>query len=201
MEFIKAFVIDLLGTAAILVGLMAFIGLVLQKKPWDDIVSGTLKTIVGFLIFSVGSGAAVLALDSFQGLFSKGFGLDGVLPLAEAVTALAQDRFGTVVSLVMLVGFAFNLLFARITPFKYIFLTGQHNLYLAALLTVMLKALDVGNTAIVIVGGIILGFSACIFPAIAQPYMRKVTGNDEIALGHYVTVGYAISGWVGSKVG
>lgn len=201
MEFIKAFVVDLLGTAAILVGLMAFIGLVLQKKPLDDIISGTLKTIVGFLIFSVGSGAAVLALDSFQALFGEGFGLEGVLPLAEAVTALAQDRFGTVVSLVMLVGFIFNLIFARITPFKYIFLTGQHNLYLAALLTVMLKALDVGNSAIVIIGGIILGLSACIFPAIAQPYMRKVTGNDEIALGHYVTVGYAISGWVGSKVG
>lgn len=32
MEFIKAFVVDLLGTAAILVGLMAFIGLVLQKN-------------------------------------------------------------------------------------------------------------------------------------------------------------------------
>ena len=150
MEFIKAFVVDLLGTAAILVGLMAFIGLVLQKKPLDDIISGTLKTIVGFLIFSVGSGAAVLALDSFQALFGEGFGLEGVLPLAEAVTALAQDRFGTVVSLVMLVGFIFNLIFARITPFKYIFLTGQHNLYLAALLTVMLKALDVGNSAIVI---------------------------------------------------
>lgn len=201
MEFIKHFVVDLLGTAAILVGLMAFMGLVLQKKPLDEIISGTLKTIVGFIIFTVGSGAAVLALDSFQLLFGAGFGLEGVLPLAEAVTALAQEKFGTVVSLVMLLGFIFNLIFARITPFKYIFLTGQHNLYLAALLTVMLKALDIGNVGITIIGGIILGLSACIFPAIAQPYMRKVTGDDEIALGHYVTVGYAISGWVGSKVG
>ncbi|NYE08990.1 ascorbate-specific PTS system EIIC-type component UlaA [Bacillus niacini] len=31
--------------------------------------------------------------------------------------------------------------------------------------------------------------------------MRKVTGDDELALGHYVTVGYALSGWIGSKVG
>ncbi len=201
MEFLKAFVIDLLGSAAILVGLMALMGLLLQKKPFNETVTGTTKTIVGFLIFGLGSGAAVEALSSFQSLFSEGFGLDGVLPLAEAVTALAQERFGTVVSLVMLVGFIFNLFFARITPFKYIFLTGQHNLYLAALLTVMMKALDVGNTSIVIIGGIILGFSACIFPAIAQPFMRKVTGNDEIALGHYVSVGYAISGWIGGKVG
>ncbi|MEK4298193.1 PTS ascorbate transporter subunit IIC [Oceanobacillus sp. FSL W8-0428] len=201
MELLRAFAIDLLGTAAILVGLMAFIGLVLQKKPFDETLTGTLKTIVGFLIFSIGSGAAVLSLDSFQALFGEGFGLDGVLPLAEAVTALAQDRFGTVVSLVMLFGFLFNLLFARITPFKYIFLTGQHNLYFAALLTVILKALDASNFTIVAVGGVILGLAACLFPAIAQPYMRKITGDDEIALGHYVSVGYAISGWVGSKVG
>ncbi|MFU0790367.1 PTS ascorbate transporter subunit IIC [Cerasibacillus sp. JNUCC 74] len=201
MDLIKAFAIDLLGSAAILVGLMALLGLLLQKKAFDEVLTGTLKTIVGFLIFTVGSGAAVLALNNFQELFSKGFDLDGVLPLAEAVTALAQEKFGTVVSLVMLLGFVFNLLFARITPFKYIFLTGQHNLYFAALLTVMMKALDVGNTMTVIVGGIILGICACIFPAIAQPFMRKVTGDDDIALGHYVSAGYAFAGWIGSKVG
>ena len=127
--------------------------------------------------------------------------MKGVLPLAEAVTALAQQQFGTTVSLVMLIGFIANLLVAKLTPLKYIFLTGQHNLYLAALLTIMFKALGMDNTLIIIVGGLLLGFFAALFPAIAQPYMRKVTGDDDIAMGHYVTVGYAISGWIGSKVG
>lgn len=201
MEVLKVIVYDLLGSAAILVGLMALVGLILQKKPANEVITGTLKTIVGFLIFTIGSGAAVVALDSFQALFSKGFGLEGVLPLAEAVTALAQEKFGMVVSLVMVLGFLFNLIFARITRFKYIFLTGQHNLYLAALITVMMKALGVSNGVIAILGGIILGICAAIFPAIAQPYMRKVTGSDDIAMGHYVTLGYSISGWIGSKVG
>ncbi len=201
MGVLKVIVYDLLGSAAILVGLMALIGLTLQKKAANEVIKGTLKTIVGFLIFTIGSGAAVTALDSFQALFSKGFGLEGVLPLAEAVTALAQDKFGTVVSLVMALGFLFNLLFARISRFKYIFLTGQHNLYLAALITVMMKALGVSNGVIAVLGGIILGICAAIFPAIAQPYMRKVTGSDDIAMGHYVTLGYSLSGWIGSKVG
>ena len=98
MELIKVIVFDLLSSAAILVGLMAFIGLILQKQTADNIISGTLKTIVGFLVFGVGSGAAVVALSSFQDLFAAGFGLKGVLPLAEAVTALAQQKFGTTVS-------------------------------------------------------------------------------------------------------
>lgn len=201
MGQISEFVIDLLGNASILVGLMALIGLVLQKSPWDEALTSTIKTIVGFLIFDVGAGAAGAALGSFQELFSEGFGLDGVLPLAEAVTAIAQEQFGSTVAIVMLLGFIFNLLFARITPFKYVFLTGQHNLYFAALITIMFKALGVGNAMTMIFGGIILGFFAVIFPAIGQPVMRKITGSDDVAIGHYSTVGYAIAGWIGSKVG
>ncbi|MGU7875689.1 PTS transporter subunit IIC, partial [Escherichia coli] len=39
------------------------------------------------------------------------------------------------------------------------------------------------------------------FPAIAQRYMKRITGNDEIAFGHFGTLGYVLSGWIGSKVG
>lgn len=200
MELLKVIVFDLLSSAPILVGIIALTGLILQKESVDKVISGTLKTIVGFLVFGVGSAAAVVALNSFQTLFAQGFGLKGVLPLAEAVTALAQQQFGTTVSLVMMIGFLANLAVAKFTPLKYIFLTGQHNLYLAALLTIMFKSLGMGNTMTVILGGLLLGFCAALFPAIAQPYMRKVTGDDDIAMGHYVTVGYAISGWIGSKV-
>ena len=66
MEFVKIIVFDLLGQAAILVGLMSLIGLLLQKKPATKVISGTIKTIVGFLIFSGGGAMAVKALDSFQ---------------------------------------------------------------------------------------------------------------------------------------
>lgn len=62
----------------------------------------------------------------------------------------------------MVLGFIFNFIIARLTRFKYIFLTGQHNLYLAALLTIMLKYLNLSNVMIVIIGGILLGLSASI---------------------------------------
>lgn len=201
MNMLKVIVYDLLGSSAVLIGFVALIGLLLQKKPAHQIVKGTIKTITGFLIFGIGSAATGVSLSTFQDLFSYGFNLQGVLPLAEAVTALAQEKFGTVVSLVMVLGFLFNFIVARFTKFKYIFLTGQHNLYLAALLTIMLKYLELSNIMIIILGGIILGLSAAIFPAIAQPAMRKVTGANDIAIGHYVTLGYALSGWIGSKVG
>ena len=46
-----------------------------------------------------------------------------------------------------------------------------------------------------------MGVSAALFPAIAQKGMRKITGEDELAMGHYVTIAYAISSFIGSKVG
>ncbi|MGL4677189.1 MAG: PTS ascorbate transporter subunit IIC [Brevinema sp.] len=200
-QFLEFIVYDLLGNSSILVGFIAMLGLILQKKPLDKILIGTFKTIIGFLIFSTGAGLAVQTLDSFQFLFSEGFNLTGVLPLAEAVTALAQEKFGTIVTLIMVSGFAVNLLVARFTPFKYIFLTGQHNLYLAALLTVILQANNISTGMSILIGALILGVCATLFPAIAQKGMKKITGSDDIAMGHYVCIAYALSSWIGGKVG
>lgn len=194
-------VYDLLGTSSILVGFIAMFGLILQKKSWDKVAIGTIKTIVGFVIFSAGSSLATSSLNSFQTLFTKAFNLEGVLPLAEAVTALAQNKFGSIVALIMVAGFIANLIVARFTPLKYIFLTGQHNLYLAALLTVIFKANGVSDGLTIFLGAVILGVSAALFPAIAQKGMRKITGEDELAMGHYVTIAYALSSFIGSKVG
>ena len=201
MDLLKFIVFDILGVTPLLVGFIALIGLLIQRKPIEKVLSGTFKTIVGFLVFAGGAGIAVTSLGNFQTLFSDGFGLKGVMPLAEALTGLAQTKFAMCVSLIMVVGFGWNLFFARVTPFKYIFLTGQHNLYLSVLLTVTLKALGYSDVTTIIVGSILLGLAACVYPAIAQPWMRKITGNDEIAMGHYVTLAYALSGWIGSKVG
>ena len=194
-------VYDLLGTSSILVGFIAMFGLILQKKSWDKVAIGTIKTIVGFVIFSAGSSLATSSLNSFQTLFTKAFNLEGVLPLAEAVTALAQNKFGSIVALIMVAGFIANLIVARFTPLKYIFLTGQHNLYLAALLTVIFKANGMSDGLTIFLGASILGVSAALFPAIAQKGMRKITGEDELAMGHYVTIAYAISSFIGSKIG
>ena len=49
------FIVKALSTPAILVGLVALLGLVLQKKPIEELVKGTLKTIVGFLVLFAGA--------------------------------------------------------------------------------------------------------------------------------------------------
>lgn len=201
MAVLQFVVYDILGEASLLIGLLALVGLLIQKKPAEKVIAGTIKTIVGFLIFGIGSSAAQGALNGFQSLFVTAFGLEGVTPISEAITAQAQTLFPMVIALIMVGGFLCNLLIARFTRFKFIFLTGGHSLFLSALLAILLKALGLSDAAAIIVGSVIHGFAAALYPAIAQKSMNAVTGSDEIAIGHYCTLAYALSGWLGSKVG
>ena len=201
MAVLQFVVYDILGEASLLIGLMAMVGLLIQRKPAEKVIAGTIKTIVGFLIFGIGSSAAQGALNGFQSLFVTAFGLEGVTPISEAITAQAQTLFPMVIALIMVGGFVCNLVIAKLTKFKYIFLTGGHSLFLSALLAILLKALGLSDVAAILIGSVIHGFAAALYPAIAQKSMNAVTGTDEIAIGHYCTLAYAFSGWLGSKVG
>ncbi|WP_062271014.1 PTS transporter subunit IIC [Endozoicomonas arenosclerae] len=53
---------DVLSTPAILIGLVALIGLAIQKKPAPEVVKGTIKTILGFLVIGGGAGILVAAI-------------------------------------------------------------------------------------------------------------------------------------------
>lgn len=40
---------------ALIMGIIAMVGLLLQKKSKTDVFSGTLKTVIGFMVFTIGS--------------------------------------------------------------------------------------------------------------------------------------------------
>ncbi|MGW6663011.1 MULTISPECIES: PTS ascorbate transporter subunit IIC [Peribacillus] len=192
---------DILGTPSILVGLFALIGLLLQRKSSADVVSGTLKTVMGFII--IGAGAAVLigALDIFSKMFDHAFNVQGVIPNNEAIVAAAQSDFGTSTALIMVFGMVVNVLLARFTPFKYIFLTGHHTLFMACLLAVTLSVGGLSGFPLILVGSILLGVCMVLFPALLQPYVRNITGSDDFAIGHFGTIGYFVSATVGKWFG
>lgn len=192
---------DILGSPAILVGLFAFIGLLLQKKSFPDIVSGTLKTIMGFVILGGGAGILIGSLDVFGKMFENAFHIQGVIPNNEAIVAIAQKTFGKETAMIMLFGMVVNILIARFTRFKYIFLTGHHTLFMACLISAVFATGGVTGIPLIVVGSLILGSLMVFMPAILQPYMREVTGTDQIALGHFGSIGYFTSAWIGKRFG
>ncbi|AST96016.1 PTS ascorbate transporter subunit IIC [Shouchella clausii] len=192
---------DILGTPAILIGLFALIGLLLQKKSATDTVSGTLKTTMGFLLLGVGAAVVSDSLGTFRSMFEAAFQIQGVVPNTDAMAAIAQENYGTETALIMIFGMVVNLLLARFTPFKYVFLTGHHTLYMAAMLAVVLVTGGMSGVPLVLIGSLILGAAMVIAPAVLQPFTRKITGNDDLALGHFGTFGYFTAGLVGKLVG
>lgn len=192
------FFVNILSTPSILVGLMASIGLILQRKPIEDIIKGTIKTIVGFLV--LGAGASFLvgsSLTEFGKLFNFAFNMQGVVPNNEAIVSLALTTFGKSTALIMAVGLFANILLARFSRLKYIFLTGHHTLYMACMIAVVLSVGGLSGVQLVIAGGMMLGLVMVLSPAILQTTMRKIVNTDQLAFGHFGGVGYWLSAQVG----
>lgn len=193
---------EILSTPSILVGLMALLGLALQKKPIEEIVKGTIKTIVGFLVLSAGASFLTSgSLNDFGTLFNFAFNVQGVVPNNEAIVTMGLETYAEATAWIMCFGMIANIVIARFSRLNYIFLTGHHTLYMACLISVVLSVGGLTGAPLIIGGSLILGLTMAIFPAMAQKTMTKITGTDEIGFGHFSTIGYWFAAQVGRLVG
>lgn len=195
------FLVDVLKVPSILVGLVALFGLVAQKKSLPDVIKGTIKTILGFLVLSGGAAVLVGSLSPLGDIFKQAFHVQGIIPNNEAMVSIALEKYGATTTLIMAFGMVANIVVARFTRLKYIYLSGHVTFYLACMVAIILSVAGFEGVQLIYTGSLSLGMMMAIFPAIAQPYMRKIVGNDQVALAHTGTVGYVLSGWIGSLVG
>lgn len=70
MEILQWIIDNILTQAAVIIGLVALLGLALQKKPVNELISGTLKTMLGFLVLSAGSSVMQTSLTYFGDMFN-----------------------------------------------------------------------------------------------------------------------------------
>lgn len=201
MQGLLKIIVDVLKVPSILVGLLAMIGLLLQKKNASDVIKGTVKTILGFLVLGGGATLICSSLEPMGKMFESAFHIQGVVPNNEAIISMAMKDFGARTALIMAMGMLMNIIIARISRFKYIFLTGHHTLYMACMISIILYVAKFDGALLVIVGSIILGLVMVLFPAIAQPFMKKIVGEDSVAFGHFSTLGYVMSALIGKLVG
>lgn len=201
MDLMMNILTSLISQAAVLVALMSFIGLIAQKAPFERVMTGTLKTFLGFLVMSQGGTIITGMLNPLNEIMMEAFHIQGVIPVNEAISAIAAEQFGTQMALIAFFGLILNMILARITRFKYIFLSGHHTIFMGALTSVMLSALGLEPVVVVVIGTIIVGVLSVITPAISMPFMRKVTGGDTIAMGHWATTSYVVAGFAGKLLG
>jgi PTS system ascorbate-specific IIC component len=200
--------LQLITLPAFVLGLIALIGLLIQGKPAGDVIVGTIKTILGLLIMSVGIGALINALVPIQAMFEAGIpagGFETFVTFDEAVVGAVQDanvgNIGAMLAWTMLFGYIVHLLLARFTKFKYIYLTGHMIWIHAGAFAVLYYSFGLPFIWVVVLASITDGLYMTLAPALAQPVMRKIIGNDEIAFGHGQTLLNMVCAWAGSLVG
>ncbi|GAA0084817.1 PTS ascorbate transporter subunit IIC [Clostridium sp. CTA-7] len=201
MEIILSFFKDILKEPALLMGLMAFVGLIALRRPAHKVMTGTLKPILGYLMLGAGADFIVSNLNPLGEMIQKGFNISGVIPNNEAIVSVAQKVLGVETMSILITGLIVNLLIARFTKFKYIFLTGHHSFFMACLLSAVLQTAGFESWTLILIGGAFLGLVSSILPAIGQKYTLKVTDGDDVAMGHFGSLAYYISAWIGGKVG
>lgn len=198
MEAILNFVIqEIFGQGAIFLALIACIGLILQKKSFSEIVRGTIMTAVGFFVLSTGTG--LITGNSIDGISTA---FNTIMPQAiESTTVDIGAEYGTEIGIVMILAFAVNILVARFTKWKSIFLTG-HMLYWFPFVFIA-AGVDAGLTGgkLIILAAVFTALYMVVSPNLMRPFVKQVTGDDSSTIGHPTTCLSVISGLLGKVIG
>ena len=201
---VLGFVVDFLSVPALLVSIIVFIGyLAIKGKTFSDALAGGLKAAIGFFILTAGAATLTGSLDVLGPMITEAFNVQGVVPNNEAITAIAVSvaAVGRAAAIIMVLGFVFNILFARFTPLKYIWLTGHHSLYMATLLAVTLDVIGLKGVVLWLVGGVVLGFLQVLMPKWTQHLATKVAGSDDWTIGHFSSLSYVVAGFAAKILG
>ena len=182
----------------ILLGLVAMVGLIVQRKPFQEVVTGTVKTGIGYLILSQGTSLLAGTVLPISTILNKIFHIEAT------TTGMGSDAFtaqwASTIAMIMVVAFIVNLILARVTPLKYVYLTAHQTYYIIFVyLAVVVEVFPTPNKLLLIlVGGLLFGIYCTVSPALVQPFMRKVTGSDDIAYGHTTSFGVIMGALAGN---
>jgi PTS system ascorbate-specific IIC component len=192
---------NLFNEVAILIGLITLVGLLLQRKPSEEVVAGTLRATIGVYILFIGIGVFVGGLVAFQTIVSSAVGLEP--PAATATLADFLGTHGGTIALVITVAFLFHLLAVRILRTRYVYLTGHLMFWISVVVVAALVqsfgALD--QWVLVLAGALIVAAYWTVQPLYMAPLMRKVIGSDDWGYGHTSSAACYLAGKLGPGVG
>ena len=197
MSVLNFIINEIFGQGAIFLAMIAMIGLILQKKSFSEIIRGTMMTAMGFFVLSTGTG--LVTGNSIDGIAAA---FNVMMPqAAEATSVDIGAMYGTEIGIVMILAFAINLIVARFTKWKSVFLTG-HMLYWFPFVFIA-AGVDAGltGTKLIILATIFTAAYMIVSPNLMRPFVKAATGDDSFTIGHPTTILSVISGLLGKVVG
>jgi ascorbate PTS system EIIC component len=158
----------------IFLGLVALIGLLVQGKSFSDCLKGTVKTIMGTAILFK---AVNLLADSVAPL-SNAFAQLYQLPVENVFDPNAAwnllGEYGTTIGIVLVASFVINLIVARFTPIKNIFLTGHIYFWMSYLFVGAGVQAGLSGTTLLVFAILFLSVYIIVTPALMRPLVKKL---------------------------
>ncbi len=202
MQILDFIANQIFGQPAVLFGLIAFFGLMLQKKSFSEVLVGTVKTIIGFYVLMGGVTLLQNAIMPLSTWMQAIVGVEGIQPQEFVVMGFVMQTHAGEVGMAVLIGFALNLLLARFTRHKYIAITGHLMLHWSAWIVGMVAATSFSPAMVVIISGVICGLQYWLSPTIIHFFMRRNDRlTDEWSLYCHEVTGIALASTLGKVVG
>lgn len=201
MTIINFIINQIFREPAIFLGIIALVGLLIQRKPASDTIKGTLKTIIGVVILTQGTTILVNSILPLSNAFNLMYKVQGVAEIKPMGTDNFLATYGSQIGLAMVLAFLINLIVARFTKIKNVFLTGHMLFWFPFIFVACAVEMGLKGSSIVILATIATAIYIIITPALIRPFVKNVTGDDSFTLGH-PTVGLSlISGFIGKLFG
>lgn len=199
MKEILDFCVSFFRNPALFMGLVVAIGLILQRKPIDAILKGIFKGIIGMVILLKGVDIVVSSITPLANAFSGLFNTQSNSTLGDFNVFLG--KYGSYVGLILLCGFVINIIIARYTRFKTIYLTGNILFWYPMLFLAVGIENNVSGLKLFIFTLIMYILVITIFPYILRKHVKYVTGNDSFTIGHTASIYCLLGSYIGKLVG
>lgn len=199
MKEILDFCVSFFRNPALFMGLVVAIGLILQRKPIDAILKGIFKGIIGMVILLKGVDIVVSSITPLANAFSGLFNTQSNSTLGDFNVFLGQ--YGSYVGLILLCGFVINIIIARYTRFKTIYLTGNILFWYPMLFLAVGIENNVSGLKLFIFTLIMYILVITIFSYILRKHVKYVTGNDSFTIGHTASIYCLLGSYIGKLVG
>ncbi|HET7309762.1 MAG TPA: PTS ascorbate transporter subunit IIC [Mycobacteriales bacterium] len=194
---------NIFNEVAILIAIIVLIGLALQKKRGDEIMSGAIRAAVGVYAMFIGIAVFVGGLSAFQAITASAFGKTPPSSLPKySLDKFMADK-GAVIAMVITVAFLMHIAIVRLFRLKFVYLTGHLMFWMSVVVTASLSAgwAGMGKWTMILVGAAIVATYWTVQPIVLQKKMERVIGSDDWGYGHTSASAAYLGAAIGKRIG
>ncbi|MBS7008945.1 PTS ascorbate transporter subunit IIC [Anaerostipes sp.] len=202
MNILMYLINNVFNQAVFVIGMVVFLGMLVQKTELSKIVASTVKTMIGFLLINTGGQTLGVALLPLQPMLIKVFHLQVQVQDLGAAQAESLGDIGSEMALIFALGFLMNIFLARITKYKYVHLSAHVSFFYSGLIAAALKfGTNLSFLPLVLLGAVLLGSYMTFTCAYVAPLMKNIKGGEGFTLAHSSSSGVWLAAKIGGLVG